>query len=139
MGEKSCENCGWAFGNACTAPINVDCDEKTLVAWKPSPVVFDEEMRSEEERPYYKVVLTASSRTRTVKTTRHESNSYEHQEELRGLKITFEERFLKLESKETWGGVFGMEKGERDYTFWIPYDAILYIEFVERKYDKGEK
>ena len=96
-------------------------------------------MRSEEERPYYKVVLTASSRTRTVKTTRHESNSYEHQEELRGLKITFEERFLKLESKETWGGVFGMEKGERDYTFWIPYDAILYIEFIERMYDKGEK
>ena len=48
MGEKSCNHCDWAFGNACTAPIDVDCDEKTLVAWKPSPVVFDEEMRSEE-------------------------------------------------------------------------------------------
>jgi len=96
-------------------------------------------MRSEEERPYYEVVLAASSQTKIVKTTRHESDSYEFQEKLHGYKITFEERFLKLESKETWGGSFGMEKGERDHTFWIPYDTILYIEYIERKHDKGEK
>ena len=39
MDEKSCKNCGWAFENACTAPVDVDCDEKTLVAWKSRPEV----------------------------------------------------------------------------------------------------
>jgi len=35
--EKSCENCDWCnrVDQACDAPLSVECDEKTLIGWKP--------------------------------------------------------------------------------------------------------
>jgi len=86
-----------------------------------------------DEKPYYTVVLKANYKEQTIKDSRRVTQSYEYHQKLRGSKIAFEEKFLKLEAKETWGGECGMEKGERDYTFWIPYNSILYIKYAERK------
>ena len=84
---------------------------------------------------WFEVVLKDINRIDVWKKTKKEQETSNKHATIVGQAIEFEHEFLKVTvSPEKWSSV-----QMRDYTYWIPYDSILFIKQIIISEFEGEK